>query len=99
MTEKKATVDVQVLMEVEIGYKSDSCDNDIVKITFNMTDVPVDANDEMIKLSASSNIADDLDKGTGTIKAVDTEGNRVCIIAISDIRKFTILNIELKKGE
>lgn len=99
MAEKKATVDVQVLMEVKIGYKSDRCDNDIVKITFNMTDVPVDANDEMIKLSASSNIADDLDKGTGTIKAVDTEGNRICFIAISDIRKFTILNVELKKGE
>lgn len=98
MAEKKATVDVQVLMKVKIGYKS-NCDNDIVMITFNMTDVPVDANDEMIKLSASSNIADDLDKGTGTIKAVDTEGNRVCFIAINDIRKFTILNIELKKGE
>lgn len=98
MAEKKATVDVQVLMEVKIGYKS-NCDNNIVKITFNMTDVPVDANDEMIKLSASSNIADDIDKGTGTIKAVDTEDNCVCFIAISDIRKFTIKNIELKKGE
>ena len=98
MAEKKATVDVQVLMEARIGYKS-NCDNNIVKITFNMTDVPVDANDEMIKLSASSNIADDLDKGTGTIKAVDTEDNCVCFIAISDIRKFTIKNIELKKGE
>ena len=99
MAEKKATVDVQVSMDVKIGYKSDRCDNDIIKVMFSMSDVPVDANDEMIKLSASSNIADDLDKGTGTIKAVDTEGNRVCFIAISDIRKFTILNIEIKRGE
>lgn len=99
MAEKRATVDVQVFIDAKISYKSDACDNNIVKITFNMTDVPVDANDEMIKVSASSNIADDLDKGTGTIKAVDTEGNRVCFIAIDDIRKFTILNIEIKRGE
>lgn len=98
--EKKATVDVQVFIDAKIGYKSDcDNDNDIVKITFNMTDVPVDASDEMIKVSASSNIADDLDKGTGTIKVIDTEGNRVCFIAIDDIRKFTILNIEIKRGE
>jgi hypothetical protein len=98
MAEKKATCDVQVFMEARIAYKSD-CDNNIVKITFSMTDVPVDANDEMIKLSASSNIADDIDKGTGIIRAVDTEDNCVCFIAISDIRKFTIKSIELKRGE
>lgn len=99
MSEKRATVDVQVFIEAKISYKSDACDNDIVKITFNMTDVPVDAKDEMIKASASSNIADDIDKGTGTIKAVDTEGDRVCLIAVDDIRKFTILNVEIKRGE
>lgn len=99
MVEKKATVDVQVFIDAKIGYKSDSCDNDIVKVTFNMTDVPVDASDEMIKVSASANLADDLDKGIGTLKVVDTEGNRVCFIAINDIRKFTILNVEIKRGE
>lgn len=96
--EKKATCDVQVIMTAKICYKSHS-DNDIVKITFNMTDVPVDAKDEMIKASASSNIADDIEKGSGTIKAVDTEDNCVCFIAISDIKKFTVKNIELKRGE
>lgn len=96
--EKKATVDVQIFMEAEIAYKMLNV-SDTVKITFNMTDVPVDAKDEMIKVSASSNIADDIDKGTGTIKAVNTKDNCICFIAISDIRKFTVKNIELKRGE
>ena len=42
--EKKATCDVQVFMEAEIAYKMLNV-SDVVKITFNMTDVPVDASD------------------------------------------------------
>ena len=57
-------------------------------ITFSMSDVPVDASDDMIKASALGHITDDLEKGTGVIKAVDSEGSNVCIIAIDSIKKF-----------
>ena len=96
--EKKATCDVQVYIKARISYKK-QCDNDIVMITFNMSDVPVDASDDMIKASALGHITDDLEKGTGVIKAVDSEGGNVCIIAIDSIKKFTVLSNEIKRGE
>lgn len=96
--EKKATCDVQVYIKARISYKK-QCDNDIIMITFNMSDVPVDVSDDMVKASALGHITDDLDKGTGVIKAVGTEGSNVCIIAISSIQKFTVLNTEIKRGE
>lgn len=96
--EKKATCDVQVYIKARISYKK-QCDNDIVMITFNMSDVPVDASDDMIKASALGHITDDLEKGTGVIKAVDSEGSNVCIIAIDSIKKFTVLSNEIKRGE
>ena len=96
--EKKATCDVQVYIKARISYKS-HCDNDIVMITFNMSDVPVDASDDMIKASALGHITDDIEKGTGVIKAVDSESNNVCIITVDSVKKFTVLSNEIKRGE
>lgn len=96
--EKKAICDVQVYIKARISYKK-QCDNDIVKITFNMSDVPVDASDDMIRSSALNHITNDLEKGTGIIRAVDSEGGNVCVITISSIQKFTVLNNEIKRGE
>ena len=64
-----------------------------------MSDVPVDATDEQIKLTAADALAKDFEKGTGIIRAVDSEGDRVCFIAIDSIKKFAILNTEIKRGE
>ena len=100
--EKKATVDVMCTLTVKVAYKM-QCDNDIVKVTFNMSDVPVDATDGKIKWAAVAALSDalvkDYKKGTGIIRAVDTEGDKICFIAIDSIKKFVILNTEIKRGE
>lgn len=96
--EKKATCNVQVYIKARISYKR-QCDNDIVMITFNVSDIPVDTSDDMIKANALGYITTDLEKGTGIIKAVDSEGNRVCFIAIDSIQKFTVLSNEITRGE
>ena len=100
--EKKATVNVMCILTAKVAYKMQS-DNDIVKITFNMSDVPVDATDDQVKFAAVDAIAKDFyrERGTGTgiIRAVDTEGDRACFIALDSIKKFVILNTEIKKEE
>lgn len=96
--EKKATVDVICTLTAKVVYKM-QCDNDIVKITFGMSDVPVDATDNQIKLAATDALAKDFADGTGIMHAVDSEGDRACFIAIDSIKKFVILNTEIKKGE
>ncbi len=96
--EKKATVDVVCMLTAKVAYKT-QCDNDIVKITFNMSDVPVDATNDQVKLAATDALAKDFEKGTGIIRAMDSEGDRVCFIAIDSIKKFAILNTEIKRGE
>lgn len=96
--EKKATANVICTLTVKVAYKM-QCDNDIVKVTFNMSDVPVDATDAQIKLAATDALAKDFEKGTGIIRAQDSEGDRACFIAIDSIKKFAILNTEIKKGE
>lgn len=96
--EKKATVNVICTLTAKVSYK-DQCDNDIVKITFNMSDVPVDATDNQIKLAAIDALSKDLADGKGIIHAVDSEGDRLCFIAVDSFRKFTVLDVEIKKGE
>lgn len=96
--EKKAIVDVICTLTAKVSYK-DQCDNDIVKITFSMSDVPVDAKDNQIKLAATDALSKDLADGKGIIHAVDSEGDKVCFIAIDSVKKFTVLDIEIKKGE
>lgn len=100
--EKKATVNVMCIFTAKVAYKMQS-DNDIVKITFNMSDVPVDATDDQVKFAAVDAMAKDFGRdrgnGTGIIRAVDTEGDRMCFIAIESIKKFVILNTEIKRGE
>lgn len=96
--DETAICDVQVYIKARISYKR-QCDNDIIKITFNMSDVPVDASDDMIEASAINHITNDLEKGTGVIRAVDFEGGNICVIAVSSIQKFTVLNNAIKRGE
>lgn len=96
--EKKATVDVICTLTAKVSYK-DQSDNDIVKITFSMSDVPVDATDNQIKLAATDALAKDFADGKGIIRAVDSEGDRLCFIAVDSFKKFTVVDIEIKKGE
>ena len=100
--EKKATVNVICTLTAKVAYRMQS-DNDIVKVTFNMSDVPVDATDDQVKFAAVDAIAKDFGRergtGTGIIRAVDTEGDKACFIAINSIKKFVILDTEIKRGE
>lgn len=96
--EKKATVNVTCVLTVKVVYKM-QCDNDIVKVTFNMSDVPVDATDDQIRLAAVDALAKDFGKGTGIIRAMDSEGDRACFITVDFIKKLAILNTEIKRGE
>lgn len=99
MTEDKmATVDVVCILTAKVAYKM-QCDNDLVRITFNMSDVPVEATDNQVRLAATDALAKDFEKGTGIIRVVDSEGDRVCFIAIDSIKKFTVLSNEIKRGE
>ena len=96
--EKKATVNVTCALTAKVAYKM-QCDNDIIKITFNMADVPVDATDDQIRFAAVDALAKDFGKGMDIIRAQDSEGDRACFIAVDSIKKFTILNTEIKRGE
>lgn len=96
--EKKATVNVSCTLTAKVAYKV-QCDNDIIKVAFNMADVPVDATDDQIKFAAVDALAKDFGKGTGIIRAQDSEEDRACFIAVDSIKKFAILNTEIKRGE
>ncbi len=96
--EKKATVDVNVIVTVKVSYKA-HCDNDIIKVMLSMSDVPVDANDELIKVSAVNNMVEVIEKSTDFIRAVCAEEDRTCFIAVDAVKKLTILNTEIRRGE
>ena len=95
--EKKATVDVVVTLTTKLYMKN--CNNmcsDAV-ITFNMSDVPVDASDDRVKFAAADAIAAELGKGTGVLKCMLDEDQS--FIAIDTIACLKIKNFEIKRGE
>lgn len=95
--EKKATCDVMVTLTTKLYMKNCSNICSDAAITFNMSNVPVDATDDQIKFSAADAIASDLKKGTGILKCMLDEDQS--FIAIDAIACLKIKDFEIKRGE
>ena len=97
MTEKKATTNIVAQLTTKLYLKN--CDNicsDAI-ITFNMTDVPVDAPEEQIKNTVIDALYKEYNKGTGAIRCMLTED--ISFIAIDTVACIKIKDIKIIKGE
>lgn len=95
--EKKAKVNVVVKLTTKLYFKNctNTCSDAV--ITFNMSDVPVDAVDDQIEFAAADAIASDLKKGTGILKCMLDDDQS--FIAIDAIACLKIKDFEINRGE